>query len=55
MSSSARHIQSRGIFSKKANHYDNFNCYVLGIAKPVVGTSENLTESYYGVTKGRPS
>ena len=30
------------IFLKKASHYDDFNCYALGIAKTVIGTSENL-------------
>ena len=33
-----------GFFLKKANHYDNFDCYTLGNAKPVVGTSENVAE-----------
>ena len=38
------HVYSRGIFLKKANHYDNFNCNTLGNAKTVVGTSNNLAE-----------
>ena len=46
-----RHVYSRGIFLKKANHYDNFDCYTLGNAKPVVGTSENVAEPDYDVTK----
>ena len=41
------HVYSRGIFLKKANHYDNFDCYTLGNAKPVVGTSENVAEADY--------
>ena len=45
------HVYSRGIFLKKANHYDNFDCYALGIAKPVVGTSENVAEPDYDVIK----
>ena len=36
---------------KKANHYDNFDCYTLGNAKPVVNTSENVAEPDYGVIK----
>ena len=36
---------------KKANHYDNFDCYFLSIAKPVVGTSENVAEPDYDVIK----
>ena len=43
------HVYSRGIFFKKANHYDNFDCYTLGNAKPVVGTSENVAEPDYDV------
>ena len=42
---------SRGIILKKANHYDNFDCYALGMAKPVDVTSENLTEPDYDVIK----
>ena len=38
-------------FFKKANDYDNFNCYALGIAKLVVGTSENLAEVDYDIIK----
>ena len=45
------HVYSRGIFWKKANHYDYFDCYTLGIAKPVVGTSENVAEPDYDVIK----
>ena len=45
------HVYSHGIFLKKANDYDNFDCYTLGIAKPVVGTSENVAEPYYDVIK----
>ena len=45
------HVYSRGIFLKKANHYDNFDCYTLGNAKPVVGTSENLAGPDYDVIK----
>ena len=44
-------MYSRGIFLKKANHYDNFDCYTLGNAKPVVGTSENMAEPVYDVIK----
>ena len=36
---------------KKANHFDNFDCYILGNAKPVVGTSENVAEPDYDVNK----
>ena len=36
-------------FFKKANHYDNFDCYTIGSAKPVVGTSENVAEPDYDV------
>ena len=43
------HVYSRGIFLKKANHYDYFDCYTLGNAKPVVGTSENVAEPDYDV------
>ena len=45
------HVYSRGIFLKKANQYDNFDCYTLGNAKPVVGTSENVAEPDYDVIK----
>ena len=45
------HVYSRGIFLKKANHYDNFDCYTLGYTKPVVGTSENVAEPDYDVIK----
>ena len=45
------HVYSRGIFLKKANHYNNFDCYTLGNAKPVVGTSEIVAESDYDVIK----
>ena len=45
------HVYSRGIFLKKANHYDNFNCYTLGNAKPVIGTSKHLAEPDYDVIK----
>ena len=45
------HVYSRGIFLKKANHYDNFDCYTLGKAKPVVGTSKNVAEPNYDVIK----
>ena len=45
------HLFSRGIFLKKANHYDNFDCYALGMAKPVVVTSKNLKEPDYDVIK----
>ena len=45
------HVYSRGNFLKKANHYDNFDCYTLRNAKPVVGTSENVAESDYDVIK----
>ena len=44
-------MYSRGIFLKKANHYDNLNSYTLGNAKPVVGTSKNLAEPDYDVIK----
>ena len=43
------HVYSREIFLKKANHYDNFDCCILGNAKPVVGTSENVAEPDYDV------
>ena len=36
---------------KKANHYDNLDCYTLGNVKPVVGTSENVAEPDYDVIK----
>ena len=45
------HVYSHGIFFKKADHYNNFNCYTLGNAKPVVGTSQNLAEPDYDVIK----
>ena len=45
------HMTPMGIFLKKTNHYDNFNCYTLGNAKPVVGTSKNLAEPDYDVIK----
>ena len=45
------HVYSHGHFLKKASYYDNFNCYAIGIAKPVVGTSENLAEPYYDIIK----
>ena len=38
-------------FLKKANHYNNFNCYTLGNSKPVVGTSENVAQPDYDVMK----
>ena len=36
---------------KKGKHYDNFDCYILGNAKQVVGTSENVAEPDYDVIK----
>ena len=45
------HVYSRGIFLKKANHYNNFDCYALDNAKAVVGTSENVAETDYDVIK----
>ena len=36
---------------KKANHYDNFDRYTQGNAKPVVGTSEIVAEPDYDVIK----
>ena len=45
------HVYSFWIFLKKANHYDNFDCYTLGNGKPVVGTSENVAEPDYDVIK----
>ena len=39
------------IFWKKANDYNNFDCYTLCIAKPVVGTSENIAETDYDIIK----
>ena len=45
------HVYSRGTFLKKANHYDNFDCYTPGKTKPVVGTSENVAEPNYDVIK----
>ena len=38
-------------FFKKANPYDNFDCYALGSAIPVVRTSENVAELDYDVIK----
>ena len=35
------------MFLREADHYDNFNCHALGIAKVVVGTSENMEEQDY--------
>ena len=40
-----------GFFFKKANHYDNFDCYTLGYTKPVVGTSQNVADPEYDVIK----
>ena len=45
------HVYSRGIVLKKANHYDNFDCYTLGNTKSVVCTSENVAEPDYDVIK----
>ena len=45
------HVYSRVIFLKKANHLDNFDCYTIGNAKQVVGTSENVAEPDYDVIK----
>ena len=45
------HVYSRGIFLKKANHYNNFDCDTLGNAEQVVGTSENVAEPDYDVIK----
>ena len=45
------YVYSRGNFLKKANHYDNFDCYTLSNAKAVVGTSENVAEPDYDVIK----
>ena len=50
-SSSARECVLPLDFLKKANHYDYFDCYTLGNAKPVVGTSEVVAESDYDVIK----
>ena len=36
-------VYSRGIFLKKANHYDNFDCYTLG--------NENVAKPDYDVIK----
>ena len=36
---------------EKANHYDKIGCYTLGIAKPVIGTSENVAEPDFDVIK----
>ena len=36
---------------KKTNHFNNFDCYPLVNAKPVVGTSENVAEPDYDVIK----
>ena len=33
----------------EANHYDNFDFYILSNAKPLVGTSENMTNPDYDV------
>ena len=35
----------------KANYYNNFDCYILGNVKPVVGTSENVAEPDFDVLK----
>ena len=43
------HVYSRGIFLKKANHYENFDYCTLGNAKPVNGTSEIVAEPDYDV------
>ena len=40
-----------GFFLKKANHYDNFDCYTLCNAKLVVGNSEIVAEPDYDVIK----
>ena len=45
------HVYTRGIFLKKANHYDSFDCYTLGSAILVVGTSENVAELDYDTIK----
>ena len=45
------HAYFGGILLKKANHYGIFNCYALGIAKPVVCTSENMADPDYDVIK----
>ena len=45
------HVYARGIYLKKANHYDNFDCYTVGNAKAVVGTSEIVAEPDYDVVK----
>ena len=45
------HVHSRWIFVKKANHYNNFNCYTRGFAKTVVDTPENLAGPYYDANK----
>ena len=45
------HVYSRGIVLKKANHFDNFDCYTLGNTKSVVCTSENVAEPDYDVIK----
>ena len=37
------------LFLKEADHYDNFNCHALCIAKVVVGTSANMEEEDYDV------
>ena len=50
-SSSARACILPLDFLKKANHYDHFDCYTLGNAKPVVGTSEVVAEPDYDVIK----
>ena len=50
MSQSLKNVSSNNIL-KKANHYDNFDCYTLGYTKSVVGTSENVAEPDYDVFK----
>ena len=45
------HLYSLGICLKKANCYGNIDCYTLGNAKPVVGTSENVAQPDNDVIK----
>ena len=44
-------MYSRWIFLKKANCYDNSDCFPIVIAKPVVGTAEKSAEPDYDAIK----
>ena len=49
--SARRCVLPLDFFFMKANHYNNFDCYILGNAKPAVATSNNLAEPDYDVIK----